>query len=323
MRRKATIIIALFAVLFAADLASAATFLVYEFDSAGVDETTAKLVSSLVRAELAAQPKTRVIPGEGKCFEEACARAAREESKADAVVVGKLITLGKSTSLSVQAVWKKETLNYRVLMEDIGEINVLAPRLATAIAEKRTFVDAATVTTISEREKTMYKRVEGDFSWGPALGVLVPVNNSYGGADILYSIDLLFRYEIEHLGFEFDTGIYFSDGSDEKAQAYEWPLDFAMMYYFFDTDHSPFVGGSVGLHSIGVTLPKEEIEEEDDEDKEDYFHSWTASVSGFVGYELLRTHTLHVSFRAGYRYGFAALDGPGAHGPFLNIAMTF
>ena len=297
--------------------ASAESFAIHTLGSEGITPAEAMLVTGLLRAEVAQINKGPVNLVENtECYEEACAKKMVQGVAVDAVVVGKIYQLGDSITLSLDVVRKKETLHYRVVLEKIDEINRIAPRLADAIVSKRGYGESITVSSVSSYEAEKYKKVQGDFSWGPSLGFLVPVNNSYGGADIIYTIDLLFRYEIAHMGFEFDTGVYFNDNGSEDTGAGEWPLDFAMYYYFFEKDNTPFVGGSFGLHYIGLSV------DQDSED-EDSFGAWTPSVSAFAGYELLRTHNLHISFKLGYRTGFVALDGPGAHGGFFAMAMTF
>ena len=295
----------------------AKTFVMYELKAEGIDETTSGLVTGLLRSELSRvnQGDVRMVETE-RCYETACAREALARHKADAVIVGTIVKIGKSHTITMDVVWKKDTFHYKMILAEIEEINRLASRLAEAIVFKKSFDEAVSTKTVSKLEEETYRRVKGDFSWGPSLGFIAPIGGSYGGANMLYTIDLVFRYEIARLGFEFETGIYFNDQGSDDASAREWPLDFSMLYYFMDSDHSPFVGGSFGLHFIGVTT---DLDEENEED----YGSWTPSVAGYFGYEMLRTHTFHFAVRAGYRGGFAALDGPGAHGAFLALAMAF
>jgi hypothetical protein len=316
MKRFLTLGIILVTLLIFTQAASARTFLVMEFAAEGIDEPTVKLVTSLIRSEIAGQTTAIVKHVSGKgCYDEACGTMALKSENADMALVGKIVQIGDRPTLHLLAVWPKETIRYAIFMTEIGEINRLAPRLAKAVVDKSSFEDAVSTKTVSEEEEEIYKRVKGDFSWGPMLGTLIPIGNSYGGGvNALFTIDLVFRYETDHFGYEFDTGIYFNAESDDHASAYEWPLDFAFMYYFVDGKNSPIVGGSLGLHLINVTTSDE---------WEENHRGWTTSASVFGGYELLRTHNFHVMFKGGYRFGLIALDGRGAHGPFVNIAFTF
>ena len=322
MKRIATALIVVLAVVIFAGPALAKTFVMHPLAGQGVDASTANLLSALIRSELARVSGATVRTLDAPCHEEACAKETLTIARADMVLVGQVLKIGESHTLDLMAVWPKVTLKYKAVLEKIDEINRIAPRLAEAVANKNTFEQAITVTTVSMHEEKQYRKVQGDFSWGPSLGFLVPIGQSYGGTDILYDIELVFRYETAHLGFEFGTGAYFSDSGSDDSAAAEWPLDFAMMYFFSDQDHSAFVGGSFGLHYISVTTNIGQDETKDEQGEKRY-DAWTPSVSAFGGYELLRTHTLHVAIRAGYRTGFVALDGPGAHGAFLAVAMTF
>lgn len=304
--------------------AVAQNILVYDFQAEGIDASTVKIARALIVSELSAVKGVVIVPppaGES-CYEEFCAKTTRAKMKADAVVIGQVYKIGETTSMKLIAAWTSESLHYSVSMKDIGEIDRVAPRLAQAIVKKMPYGQTATVETVTSKEQETFKRVQGDFSWGPVLGGLAPINNSYGGARFFYQITLSFRYETSQLGFEFDTGVYFNDEGKDKARAREWPLDFSMLYYFSGRDAAPYIGGSAGIHWIGVTKDLDKKDDEGDSLRKSY-DGWTPSVSAFVGYELLRTHTFHFLARAGYRTGFISLGGPGAHGPFLSLGFVF
>lgn len=311
-------------------VALAEDILVYKFTAAGVDEETAGIISSLLRAELAALNDGPVTlkPTAGE-LDATWARTTRGQERVDMVVVGGIFKVGDAATLKVIAADQNEAKEYHVVLKEIGEINTVAPRLARSIKSRQPFDESVTVTSVTKAETEQYQRVTGDFSWGPRLGALVPVGGSYGGAAVLYQILLNFRYEISWLGFEFLTGAYFAGPNDDDITAGEFPLDFAMMYYFSESNYSPFVGGSVGLHYIAVSYPKEDGDEDhredydfDDEDTEDH-NTWTMSLAGFAGYEMLRTHSFHFTARLGYRIAINTLDDKGAHGPYFGVEMTF
>ncbi|NLH48010.1 MAG: hypothetical protein GX444_05325 [Myxococcales bacterium] len=327
---------------------AAETFVVYQPQVEGFDASTANVVGQLLATEMERQDgaKAAYVAGDTACGDEACAKAALAQNVADVAVVGKLLKLGNKAIFIVTVVRKNGTTPMRLTADDVGELDRLMPRLAHAIYTGQSFEEAQTVTTVSEAERQTYKRVTGDFSWGPGIQTIVPVAESYaGGNDILLGFVLPFRYEIANWGFEFRTGIYFDDQSSEYNHVSEFPLDFSGMYYFSQGVGSPFAGLTVGIHYLNV-IDKVTDDEQKKNDREiwegkakatatgnsDYlvdkledkeWNRWAPSLAVFGGYEFLRTHTFHVDARLGYQYDIIGLDGKGAHGPFLAVHFTF
>jgi len=218
--------------------------------------------------------------------------------------------------------------------------------------KRQSFGEAATVTSVTKKEEQAYKtKIEGDFRMGPVIGVLVPVGGSYLGRNVMYEIAWTARYEISHFGMEAGVGINFAGNNDNYHGIYEVPIDFRGYYYFSDRDFTPFVGASFGLHNFQAwdRLTKSEKKAAENkaaaeefagrvhaavsgdpnlivdpgQEKDKNYREWALSVSAFGGVEMLRTHTLHVTAMAGYRFNFIRLDGKGAHGAFVDVGMTF
>jgi len=330
MKRLVGVWVVVFSVFGLIEAAPAEEIIVYQFSAAGVDAETAGIITSLMRAELAALNDGPVTlkPNVGE-LDATWARVARGQERVDLVIVGGIFKIGDSATLKVIAADQHDAKEYHVVLREIGEINTVAPRLARSIKARQPFDESVTVTSVTKAETEQYQRITGDFSWGPRLGALVPVGGSYGGAAVLYQILLNFRYEIAWLGFEFLTGAYFAGPNDDDIAAGEFPLDFAMMYYFSESNYSLFVGGSVGLHYISVSYPKDgghdevEFDWPGHEDETEEHDTWTMSLAGFGGYEMLRTHSFHFTARLGYRVAINTLDDRGAHGPYFGVEMTF
>jgi hypothetical protein len=342
---RCTPLFILLILMLSAATASAAGFRVHPILASGFHEGAGPTVTNMLKTEIANQPGAQVLPDSDIfCTNEACAQADREESGADAVIVGSIDKLGSKAIMLVQAIWADQTLRYNVSLVDLGELDRLAPRLASAIVNRTTFEQAMTVETVTEKEEKTYKKIAGDFTFGPAMGVMVPVADSYVGAGTLFGFSLPLRYEMTQFAFGFEPGVYFDGNPEEGQSTVEWLMDATVIYYIFDGWHSPMVGGMFGLHSI--TINRELTEEQTEQQEEDifkgrikavatgdndylvdpepqYYSGWAASASAFTGYELFRTYTAHVAFRLGYKYTFIELDGEYAHGPFFDLALTF
>jgi len=325
--------------------ASAKTLVVHRIQAEGFEAGTDTVVTRLLISEMQKLEGVEVptVP-EASCSDKECARQTLEETSADAVVVGSLNRLGSKVILLMEAVWSDQVKSYTVTMEDLGELDRLAPRLADAIVNRTTFEKTVTVETVSAKEEEQQKRIKGDFSWGPSLGVMVPMADSYVDADMLFSIKVPLKYEISRVGIGFETGIDFEVTTEEGHSAVEWPLDLFAMYYISKGSHSPFFGGSFGLHYINVNREltddeKRELDEKiwlgkvkyaatgDDkylvEKPEEHYSEWAPAISAFAGWEFLRTHTAHLAARVGYKYAFVELDDEGAHGVFIDVSLTF
>lgn len=328
----------------AAANALAETFLVYKIDAIQFEEGTDVTVTQLLRSELAKQPGTSALlaPLDSPCADVSCAQKEIETAGVDAIVVGLLRKLGDKAILIVDVVRKDGVQSYTVSLENLGELDRIMPRLAVAIVQKKTFEEVITVETVSKKEEELHRRIKGDFSWGPSLGIIVPTASSYGDANQLFSITVPFRYEISKFAVSFETGVYFEVTDEEGHSIGEWPLDIIGMYYFSKGSHTPFVGTSFGLHYIQINREMTEEERERWEEKmwecqnrylftgeecpekpEEHWSAWAVQISAFGGWEFMRTHTTHLAGRVGYRYTFAELDGDGAQGLFFDLALTF
>lgn len=328
-------------------LAAAESFVVYQPQTEGYDEGTAKIIGQLLVAELENIENTSAayVTGAEVCRDKVCARKAVDNNLVDAAILGRLLKLGTKAIFILEVVRSTETTPYRVSADGVGEYDRLMKRLAKAIVEKTSFEDAMTVTSVSEAEAIAHKRIKGDFSWGPGIGMLVPIADSYAGADFIFGVLVPFRYEIAKWGFEFETGVFFDDQSDEYNRVSEIPFDFSAMYFFSEGIGSPFVGGTVGLHYLAVSsklTEEDELENRQDiwagrarsivtgsesyiveRETDERWNRWGPALGVFGGYEFLRTHSFHVDARAGYRFTFIKLDDNWAHGPFVAVHFTF
>lgn len=327
-----------------AGAASAETFLVHKITADQFEAGTDIVVARILQAALSNQPNTTAsVAKEGAfCADVECAKQNLETQGVDAVLIGSINKLGNKVILIVEVVRKEGTTSYTISMEELGELDRLAPRLADAIVKRKAFEQAATVETVSKKEEELHRRIKGDFSWGPSLGIIVPTASSYGDANQLFSITIPLRYEISKFAVGFETGIYFEVTDKEGHSIAEWPLDIVGMFYFSKGSHTPLVGVSGGLHYIQINREMTEEERERWEEKmwncqnrylftgeecpekpEEHWNAWAAQISAFAGWEFMRTHTAHLAARLGYRYAFAELDGDGAQGLFFDLALTF
>ncbi len=338
-RLYAILILALVALsTFAGRAVAANTFVVFPIEASAKYKNDARVMTKMLRSEIDGFSGTKVYGTKGAtCRGIGSAKRIRRERGVDAVVIGELTTLGGELQLLIDVVWEDDVHSYSAQLESTAEFPKIVHRLAEAIRYRKNYEAARGVDSISKAEMYPYKnKIHGMWKYGFSLAMIAPMSGTY--LDAGYMIGLLprFRYEIAQVAIEGETGVYYADNTALGLSLSGIPLELATHYYFMNADISPYVGASFGAHLLFTDLHTESRPSEVDPDKTaqvwDYTENyWMFTVGAYAGLELLRTHTMNVNFRVGYRYGFvdfgetlAGLDTPnGAHGLFMQVGITW
>lgn len=343
MRRILPPLFAVLALSLLAGAARAETFIVLDFKADSARANDARVMAKMLRSEMSQLDDTRVNDaGDERCYSVKCAKQIRRERSVDAVIIGELTVFGGQLTLLLDVVWKDDIFSYNPGLADVQEYRKIVKRLAESIRRRDTYESTRGVDSVSQEEMDPYKnKIKGMWKLGFSLGMLAPVADTMLGADAVIGILPRFRYEIANVGIEGETGVYYSSNLVDEHSLTAFPLEFSTHYYFMNSDISPFVGATFGIHLMYLDFSLEQEEDSYDENgtyregsyyfaHEDTF--WMFTVGAYAGLELLRTHTFQINFRAGYKYGFVdfgeTLDmveeaNEGAHGVFLQVGVTF
>ncbi len=311
------------------------TTLLLPLRSIGVSDTTVRVATSLLAANLRAQGWTIIFgsPAEAAasdpatlCDEPGCATRAMLERQAGRVVYGSMNRLGRKVlvRLSVLAAGSAApsfTDELTAMTEE--DLDTVMRRFAEAIAAGSPDAGRASVETVLAAEARRSRLRSSRSGVGFRSGFLFPTGKSYTGSDRMTHLQIVFKHE--QPGFLIETtplgGFTFGDGN------LEWTiLDVAVAKIFSRGDVAPFLGVGVGIHSTRLEKKvlrryfdgQQTYEYEDTESE-----SATAPIIDLVGGVLgFRTFDFELVFEARYRYLFEDFDrlgGKGAHGILLTI----
>lgn len=298
----------------------------------------AEVMTRLLRNELEGIKDTTIIDAPGKvCHQIKCAKSVRKNYDADAAVIGELTTFGGKLTLLIDAVWEDEVLSYNPALEEIAEYTKIVGRLADSIRNRKPWEAARGVDSVSVEEMYPYKnKVHGMWKVGGSLGMFAPMGDTLLGADYLVGLLPRFRYEIAQIAIEGESGVLYTDSMASGDSLTAIPIELSTHYYLMNSDFSPYFGATFGAHLLftGLRQVRQESQVMGQEDTYTWDYDdnyWMFVVGGYAGLELLRTHTLNVNFRLGYKYGFVDFDEAtlpegvdnGAHGVYFQVGITF
>jgi TolB-like protein len=287
---------------------------VFGFTADGVDETTARVSTSVFRTELASYKDFTVATADevadalgsdrpvGRATE---AREAAVSVGAAKAVTGSVNKLGSQTLVQVKLI---DALSGDVDFEDQlattseAELDVVLKRLAKAVAMGKKSGGPAELGTILEKEGKEPVRREAWWGGGAAIGGFFPFGGlgthntlmAYSGCAIYETPD--FFAELNATGF--------ADFSSSGGAF--WPITVNVFKVFGKTDFAPYAGGGLG---IGF-----------------YASNYGSGGQGFVfapggGILLFRTYDFHVLADARYYVMFSSSGVQ--HGPALRIGLTY
>jgi hypothetical protein len=304
--------------------------LVLPLRTIGVTQTTADVVRDLLAGEIenrgapvmpANQLDADIAKGESACDDNECAAQAAAKYEAPRVVYGSLSRLGEKFIFRVRALRIDQDTPYyadQITSATEEDLDTVVRRAADGIVEGRSNAKSATIRTVTAQETFEPRRRAGRSSAGPRAGVILPIDQSYGGADRLTSLRLAFKYETNDSFIETTPML----GIAWRGEILDWTLfDLFAARILGVGDLAPYIGGGLGLHSVrmnqraaGWNAPY-------------YYGSYqtTTAFTGDVGLGLLLMRTFDYSIMLDVRYHYAlsgdlyALGGRRAQG----ISLTF
>lgn len=306
MERRRTIIWVAIIVLIlssAAGAAGKAKIVVFRFEPIGVDETTAKIATELLRGELSSGDVFYAVVGEEVCkTPEEAAQLARG-MEAEKAVIGSLSGLGEKIIVRASLV---DTKTGNVEFEDqlvsttVDDLDMVMKRLALGLAKKKKHPETAEVEAIIEKETEEPRRRKTFFSTGSTVGYLFPTGNSFGGSGSMVTFEGLGWYETPDFTAETVVG---TSISGDAGYIY-W--DFGLLRFLSRSDLAPFVGGDLGMH----WLTAGDFDESGD-------GLGLSAVGGIVGF---RTYDFRLILKGKYTVVFAEINDQSTQRGF---AVTF
>jgi hypothetical protein len=305
--------------------------LVLPLRTIGVSDTTAAVVTELLRGELEARgvavlPAIQASPGTSAtaCDEADCAAALAADRGATSVVYGSLSQLGEKVVVRTRALRVGESTPWfldqvSALYEE--DLDTVTRRVADGIAAGRPNSEQATVETVRLDETLEPRRRATRSGVGVRAGFLFPVDGSYGGLDRLTSLRFNYKYETPTLLIDSTSllGLAWAEGT------LDWTiLDIFAARIFGLGDLAPYLGVGVGVHSVQVELRRrvdtgygyvyDDVYAEQSET--------TLSADLGIGLLALRTYDFMLVLDVRFHHVFSDFVEAGGNGA-SGIAVTF
>ncbi len=312
---------------FAQDLPKIAVF---DLQSIGVDPTTSQVVSRLLRQELWREGRFKVLDrgkmvnilGEGfACYDAICASENGKKLGVTKAVFGGLSKLGDKVIIDVNLVNVQdgEVEFYDQLKAATQEdLDTVAKRLAVSLSTGKRAEKTITTETVTEEEAKEVVRRKAFFVHGLRIGGKFPLAEAYGDVGTMYQIDWATWYELKDLALEVLSGIHWgTEDNEDHILAMEIPIDFGLNYFLLKGDFTPYVGGGIGLHWVGIAW-------KDDNDRTIHEESgWGFALHGGGGLVIFRTSNIRGILDVRYDYTFADLGDESAHGISINFGISY
>ena len=291
---------------------------VLPFSARGVNPVAVETFAGLLRTELNQKLGAQIVPAAQNlpCPDAGCALAAGRASGARLAVFGQVSALGTKLIVNVAVVetGRGSILNsQRMAVMSVEELDAVATRIATAMAQGTTTNQAAELGTITSLEVKPERRREPARGTSMRVGAIVPLGaNGYAGnpgGGVLF--DLSYWFETKNFAIEPRVGVRF-DGSSGVAEYVDVPLDLGAFYLFSTGDVAPFIGGGLGARylwekrpmtvTVGDVLPASaDLVVKDS--------VWGFGAYARVGIMLLRTYTVRIALAGEYNVTIATING--------------
>jgi len=250
---------------------------VFEFEAIGVDEQTSTSATHIFRNELDATGKFSVIPKEEMeakladagitdfaCYAADCAAANGFAVGAEKAIIGSLTKLGERITAEVRlvdVVRKEVVFTDRFSAISLDDLDSALRKLAKAVAAREKIESEVTRYAITEEETGEPRRKKAYITSGASFGFGFPLGDSYLKVDNLKTLAWMMRYEAGNLVIDNSVGVSWGSSEpdttiwgyiEDKKRITIVPWDIGVRYIFNrEADHTPFVGGGIGLHFIG------------------------------------------------------------------------
>jgi len=224
------------------------------FANRGVDPNTVATFRDLLRDELRSRMGVSFVDISAPCEGVECVRGAAAGSGASVVVHASVSQLGKKVVVSVNtADVRSGASRFSERMSAVGpeELDVIAARMAEAMARGTGTDDTAELGMITEPEAKQPLRREGRFAGTIALQGILPLAGfagevGGGGVELGLWFETLDIAIEPHVGARFDLG-------DKERDYFHLPIELGASYLFSRGDYSPMLGLGAGLHFVWET----------------------------------------------------------------------
>lgn len=215
---------------------------------------------------------------------------ATKQAGADKMYVLRISPLGSKLIVELQELTTtQEVVAVRTITaNNPEELDIIIPRVVTALVEKKSVEETAKVNTVSSPEQRTWGKKPGEILLGLGIVFGGPIANSTGG--IIYGFDGMFAYEMERFRLNLDLGGMFDARENEKGM---FRFSFGADYLMFLEDWSPYVGASLGY----LTL------------KTDHLDNSGVGFFPHIGMEFFRLHKVRMLVEVGCIIPFFNVKG--------------
>ncbi|HEC79228.1 MAG TPA: hypothetical protein ENI34_08830 [candidate division WOR-3 bacterium] len=294
---------------------------VLNFKAGVMEKETAQAIAALIASELTSyghnvknpDAMNAAVGEEIKCYESGCAAEVGFKAGVERVIFGSVSKFGEKyiVQASVVKVATRQTIwSGSLSAATAEELDIVAKRIAKAIAEGKKVEAGVEIGTITEEERTLEARRKKSFyATGGNFGYTLPLGG-YADATSLMGFTWINWYETPNFAVAFNGIYHWSLGAatweQNESVVIEYGGDICFYYMFSKSDISPYLGGGVGPRFLMLTAG---------------FYSSGAnfgmSFNGGGGIVLLRTYDFHVIADARYIINIADLpDFQGPHHGF-------
>jgi hypothetical protein len=290
---------------------------VFAVDSQGVDQAAANTFRNLLISEITRRlGADMVAPPATDCSLSApCLQSGGRAVGAEFSVKASLGALGRKVIVNVLVVDVARgttATSQRMTINRVEELDLVATRIATAIASGKSAQQTAQLGTITSNEVNPDRRKKPARGISFRLGTIVPFGDGYadavGGG---VAIDLSYWFETRHFAIEPRVGVRFDAVRGDEGYV-EVPIDIGGFYLFSRGNISPFIGGGAGIRyiwdsrkadlSVGSTIPSRATKIVEDS-------AWGFGAYGRVGIMFMRMYTVRLAVSGEYNITVATVNG--------------
>jgi hypothetical protein len=238
------------------------------------------------------------------------------------VVYGSLSKLGDKIIARLNVLRVEEPAPYyrdQLTATSEEDLDRVMRRFAEGIASGRPNSDRASVESVTQAEAMTPARRTTRSGVGLRAGFLFPTGNSFGGADRLTNLHVVYKYEMPRFQLETSTLLGFSWGEGNV----DWTIfDLSASRIFGTKDFTPYLGAGIGVHSVTV--------ERQNAYSPLFYYSGGQSKTAptldlIAGVMALRTYDFQAVLEVRYHYVFENFDqvgGNGANGVLVTIGTS-
>ena len=315
--------IALMAVAFSSNaFAQEPTWAMLDFGVRNISVDDAATFRDLLQTEISKQREVQFVRAAVVCADKRCAAEEGNKLGAEATVYGSIAALGEKLIVNVEIVDNANgniVRSERMGVTKIEELDLVAARLAKAIATNQEIRDTAELGLVTTDESKVETRRQGFGGAAIGVGAMTPVTG-YATVPLGVAIDVAYWYEASKFAVGPRVGVRFQADPNGEDHYIEVPMDLGAYYIFGLGDFAPFVGGGAGLRYITDTrrstiLTGSVIQTTHEADLDD--QAWGLGTYVRAGVLLFRTYTVRVSLTVDYNVAWMKL-----HDEFAQQSLT-